>query len=42
MDEEYWGDPENFRPSRFINPEGEFIIDKRVVHFGFGKLSLIR
>ncbi|CAL8148194.1 unnamed protein product [Orchesella dallaii] len=37
MDKEYWGDPETFRPERFINENGEFVPDKRVCHFGFGK-----
>ncbi|CAL8148191.1 unnamed protein product [Orchesella dallaii] len=37
MDNGHWGDPENFRPERFINEKGEFVIDKRVCHFGFGK-----
>ncbi|XP_035712715.1 methyl farnesoate epoxidase-like [Folsomia candida] len=37
MDEEYWGDPKTFRPERFINDKDEFIRDKRVGQFGFGK-----
>lgn len=37
MDEKYWKDPETFRPQRFINEKGEFVEDKRVVHFGYGK-----
>lgn len=36
MDEKIWGDPEVFRPERFINEKGEFFQDKRVIHFGFG------
>ncbi|CAL8124636.1 unnamed protein product [Orchesella dallaii] len=37
MSKQYWGDPEVFRPERFINEKGEFVPDKRVVHFGYGK-----
>ncbi|OXA39192.1 Methyl farnesoate epoxidase [Folsomia candida] len=37
MDEEYWGDPKTFRPDRFINDKGEFVQDKHVCQFGFGK-----
>jgi len=37
MDKDYWGDPETFRPERFINEKGEFVANKHVVHFGFGK-----
>lgn len=40
MDEKYWGDPTVFRPERFINEKGEFVLDKRVIHFGFGTLKL--
>ncbi|ODM90419.1 Methyl farnesoate epoxidase [Orchesella cincta] len=37
MSKQYWGDPEVFRPERFINAKGDFVHDKRVVHFGYGK-----
>jgi cytochrome P450 len=37
MDEEYWLDPQVFRPDRFINENGDFVADKRVCQFGFGK-----
>ena len=37
MNKEYWEDPEVFRPQRFINEKGEFVPDKKVIHFGFGK-----
>jgi len=38
MDEDYWKDPQNFRPERFINEKGEYVQDKRVCQFGFGML----
>lgn len=37
MSDKYWGDPKVFRPERFINEKGEFVQDKKVIHFGFGK-----
>ena len=40
MDPEYWGDPESFRPSRFLIKDGDsFKLEKKeqFVPFGFGK-----
>lgn len=37
MDEEYWGDPNVFRPERFINEDGKFVMNDRVINFGLGK-----
>ncbi|KAF0301640.1 Methyl farnesoate epoxidase [Amphibalanus amphitrite] len=37
MDPSYWGDPDNFRPERFINADGTFRRDERVIPFGVGK-----
>lgn len=37
MDPEYWGDPENFRPERFINADGTFRKDERMIPFGKGR-----
>ena len=36
MDKDYWGDPEIFRPERFINDQGEFIDDPWLIPFGAG------
>ncbi|XP_076236313.1 methyl farnesoate epoxidase [Calliopsis andreniformis] len=37
MDKEHWGDPEVFRPERFINQKGEFVDDPWLMPFGFGR-----
>ena len=36
-DPKYWGDPENFRPERFINPDGTLRKDEHLVPFFTGK-----
>ncbi|XP_033218260.1 methyl farnesoate epoxidase-like [Belonocnema kinseyi] len=41
MDKEHWGDPENFRPERFINDKGEFIEDSWLMPFGTGRRKCI-
>nr|XP_033330748.1 methyl farnesoate epoxidase-like [Megalopta genalis] len=37
LDKEHWGDPEVFRPERFINKEGQFVDDPWVMPFGTGR-----
>ncbi|XP_076301481.1 methyl farnesoate epoxidase [Lasioglossum baleicum] len=37
LDKEHWGDPEVFRPERFINQEGQFVDDPWVMPFGIGR-----
>ena len=37
MDGDYWGDPEEFRPDRFLTPEGTLRKDERFIPFGRGK-----
>lgn len=38
-DPEYFPEPNVFRPERFLAPDGSFVHDERVVHFGIGKRS---
>ena len=35
-DPEYWGDPEVFRPDRFIGSDGSFKKDERMIPFSIG------
>ncbi|XP_054735523.1 probable cytochrome P450 305a1 [Anastrepha obliqua] len=37
MDKEHWGDPENFRPERFIDKEREIFRDEYFMPFGQGR-----
>ncbi|XP_055604245.1 probable cytochrome P450 305a1 [Uranotaenia lowii] len=37
MDPEYWGDPETFRPERFIDEQGNFVQNERLIPFSLGK-----
>lgn len=39
MDKEHWGDPEVFRPERFINEKGQFVDDSWLIPFGLGKVE---
>lgn len=36
QDVDHWGDPEVFRPERFIDASGQFIPDAWVIPFGSG------
>ncbi|KAJ9598796.1 hypothetical protein L9F63_026670, partial [Diploptera punctata] len=37
QDKEHWGDPEVFRPERFLNSEGKYVKDDWMIPFGAGK-----
>ncbi|XP_076176144.1 methyl farnesoate epoxidase isoform X2 [Ptiloglossa arizonensis] len=37
MDKEHWGDPEVFRPERFIDENGQFVDDSWMIPFGLGR-----
>lgn len=36
MDKQHWGDPEVFRPERFLNDAGKIINDSWLIPFGIG------
>jgi cytochrome P450 len=38
MDKDIWGDPDVFRPDRFIDAQGRIFIPDQYTPFGFGKL----
>jgi cytochrome P450 len=37
FDKTVWGDPENFRPERYLDSEGKFVKPEQTVQFGLGK-----
>jgi methyl farnesoate epoxidase/farnesoate epoxidase len=39
MDRKHWGDPDVFRPERFLDDQGGILQDDWFVPFGFGKLK---
>jgi len=38
MDREYWVDPDQFRPERHLNSEGQLIKSDHIINFGLGRL----
>jgi cytochrome P450 len=41
QDREHWGDPEVFRPERFLDADGHFVKDDWMIPFGVGKRMCI-
>ncbi|KAJ9590992.1 hypothetical protein L9F63_027800, partial [Diploptera punctata] len=41
MDMKYWRDPDNFRPDRFLDNQGNLLRDDALIPFGLGKRSCI-
>ncbi len=37
MDQKYWGDPDNFRPERYLDEQGKFSLSKLEHVWNFGK-----
>lgn len=42
MNKDFWGDPEVFRPERFIDNEGKIVVPDYYLPFGFGMYLLIK
>jgi len=40
MDPKVWGDPENFRPERFLDEDNNVIRRNDIIPFGLGRRSL--
>jgi len=38
MDPQFWKDPENFRPERFLDEDHKIFRSENVIPFGLGKL----
>ncbi|XP_069696212.1 methyl farnesoate epoxidase-like [Periplaneta americana] len=41
QDKEHWGDPETFRPERFLDADGKFVRDDWMIPFSQGKRSCV-
>jgi methyl farnesoate epoxidase / farnesoate epoxidase len=42
MDTSHWGDPEVFRPERFIGSDGTFKKDEHLILFGTGLFRKVK
>nr|AKH03516.1 cytochrome P450 3076A2 [Paracyclopina nana] len=40
-DPDHWGDPENFRPERFLDEQGRVTVDEWLQPFGYGKRKCV-
>ena len=41
MDPDLWGDPENFRPERFLDSDGNIVNEHKLLTFSIGKRNCI-
>jgi methyl farnesoate epoxidase/farnesoate epoxidase len=41
QDQKHWGDPEVFRPERFLDEDGNYVKDDWMISFGAGKRMCI-
>lgn len=41
MDKQHWGDPEVFRPERFLDSSGNIINDSWFMPFGVGRYTIL-
>ena len=41
MDPDLWGDPEKFRPERFLDSEGKIVNEHKLLTFSIGKRNCI-
>lgn len=40
FDEKLWKDPNEFRPGRFLDSSGKFVVADELINFGIGKWSV--
>lgn len=41
MDETFWGDPNVFRPERFLSKDGQIVPTERLLTFGIGNVQFL-
>lgn len=42
QEKKIWGDPEAFRPERFINEGGQLVNANSIISFSFGTLNICK